>query len=301
MQDQIEPVATWETITPDVAQSILTMNTRNRVPSEHHVKKIATAMKAGHFRITGDAIRIGMDNVLYDGQHRLMACVQAEVPFRTLVIRGIEHDAMMVIDGGKSRTRQQQLFLAEGIKPEETDVALMLLRMGIGPQYTMVSNDTVATIIRKHADIRAVAAAYEEAPKFRLGANIPAAELILRANGYQAEAHAWRAVWTRGEKPELGEVAHGFREELIAKTEGNKAADKLWTAKFRRDVLPGVIMRTAGHAPPATRYYPTTWKFPGMTAERLLTVINFDTPQPVAVAAMTDAPPDVINRMARKT
>ncbi|MDP2620568.1 MAG: hypothetical protein Q8P46_10395, partial [Hyphomicrobiales bacterium] len=71
-------------ITPELAREWLEKtNRKNRPLSELKWTAYAVDMLEGRWQYNGDAIRFGSDGVLLDGQHRLMACVEAGIPFET--------------------------------------------------------------------------------------------------------------------------------------------------------------------------------------------------------------------------
>lgn len=277
-----------ETITPEIAREILTRNTNNRAISKRHVDTIAIAITNGHYHLTGEAIRIANDGTLLDGQHRLTACIQANKPFETAVIRGLDTSAMLVIDGGKKRSRQEQLRIARGIDENVTDTALMLLRMGNGNKYSTIDSDTVVAIIDKHPMIAETAAAYKDAAKFRLGSNIAAAELIIRALGYQEHADNWRAVWVDGSHPSTANAPHALRETLIRIPEMKTTVQRTWNHNTRRRVLQQTTLRylitdrvIKNHVTAAP------FIFPVASSQKLLTTTRFDEDQPTPIMAMT--------------
>lgn len=99
------PARVRMTITPELAQQWLeTTNTHNRKTSETHWTQLAIDMIEGRWRYNGDAIRFGSHGLLLDGQHRLMACVEAKMPFETDVILGLDPEVMSTIDHPKVRT-----------------------------------------------------------------------------------------------------------------------------------------------------------------------------------------------------
>lgn len=79
-----------ETITPDCAKEMLDKHTGGRHLKIHHINKLADAMKNGKWIMNGEAIKITSDDQVVDGLHRLFACIQADVPFETVVVRGID-------------------------------------------------------------------------------------------------------------------------------------------------------------------------------------------------------------------
>jgi len=104
---------TVETITPEIAHEWLGFNTHNRNAKAPPVGRYAEDMAAGAWPVAGDPIRFDWSDppVLLDGQHRLLACIQAEVPFSTVVIRGLDPDVMPMIDQGSKRTLADVLKL----------------------------------------------------------------------------------------------------------------------------------------------------------------------------------------------
>jgi len=68
-------------------------------------------MKAGRWDVNGETIKFN-GKQLIDGQHRLQACIEADVAFAAVVVRGIDADAMH-IDRGMPRTIGQWLSHAK--------------------------------------------------------------------------------------------------------------------------------------------------------------------------------------------
>ena len=49
-------------------------------------------------------IKLDQFGQVMDGQHRLLACIMAAMPIRSLVARGVDRDVFPVLDTGKNRT-----------------------------------------------------------------------------------------------------------------------------------------------------------------------------------------------------
>lgn len=88
-------------MTPEMATELLDRNKLNRPLKDHHVQRIARAIKAGRWRYNGDTIKIAINDDVLDGQHRLWAIIEAKKPVKTLIVRGIEPDAFSTIDTGR--------------------------------------------------------------------------------------------------------------------------------------------------------------------------------------------------------
>lgn len=100
------------TVTPDLARDWVLLNTRNRVVRYTKVARYARDMKAGNWVLNGETIKIAADGTIIDGQHRLYACIQAETPFETIVIRGLPLTVQDTVDTGSARTMNDQFGLA---------------------------------------------------------------------------------------------------------------------------------------------------------------------------------------------
>lgn len=105
------PVPVVMTITPDLAREWTLLNTRNRAVRYNRVAKFARDMAAGKWLLNGETIKIVTDGTILDGQHRLYACMQAEVPFDSIVIRGLPVEAQDTIDTGAARSMADQFGL----------------------------------------------------------------------------------------------------------------------------------------------------------------------------------------------
>lgn len=91
-------------ITPSDAKDFLASSgMRNRPTNASRVAAYAAAMKAGEWLENGETIIFGENYEILDGHHRLLACIQANVPFTTLVVCNVDTDAFHTIDTGASR------------------------------------------------------------------------------------------------------------------------------------------------------------------------------------------------------
>lgn len=286
MSNQGQPKITIETITPTIAKSIMEKNSRNRTINRHQVAKIATYMRTNGFRLTGDPIRIGADGTLFDGQHRLAACIEANTPFDTVVIRELPDDVLYVIDSGKSRSTRDKLEIARSIKPWVTDCIISLLQMtdGYGVART-VRADHLALIIEKHPAITETATAYKTASRFGMLGAIAAAELILKANGYQTAAAYWRALWVDGLSDPSTRAALAFRQRLIANVEASP--NEKWSLSKKMNILPTIIIRTAQEADAPKVWRADLKRFPSVGYNRLMSGIDFNTNRKTEPAMMT--------------
>lgn len=94
-----------EMITPQRAVEILdTKNFNNRAISQMTVDRYAQEMKARRWKLNGEPVIFGKSGRLIDGQHRLKACIQANVTFDTLVVKGADDDVFDTVDDGRVRS-----------------------------------------------------------------------------------------------------------------------------------------------------------------------------------------------------
>lgn len=98
-----EPDVKIERITPGKAREYLGFNTHNRSLRNRVVMAYANDMRAGDWLWNGESVKFAQDGTLLDGQHRLAAVVEADVPVRMLVIRGLPNRTQETMDGGAKR------------------------------------------------------------------------------------------------------------------------------------------------------------------------------------------------------
>lgn len=111
-QQKQEVTATVETITPALAQDLLSTNTKNRKTRVRTIKAYARDMVAGNWKMSGEPIKIDTAGNLRDGQHRLAAVIESGVSVPMLVVRGVTIDSQRVMDSGIRRNVTDQLDMA---------------------------------------------------------------------------------------------------------------------------------------------------------------------------------------------
>lgn len=99
------------TVTPKLAEHLLARNTHNRGISKARVEQYAGDMRRGEWQLNGEAIKIAVDERILDGQHRLVAVLEADVDVQMLVISGLPHAAQETMDQGRNRTMGDVLKL----------------------------------------------------------------------------------------------------------------------------------------------------------------------------------------------
>ncbi len=108
------PTAQVVTLTSGLAEQLITRHVSNRDIRPGRVTKYRTDMLAGHWTLNGQAIIIDKNGALIDGRHRLTAIIGTDAAIQTLLVVGVEPDAMTTIDQALPRTAGDYL----GIKGE---------------------------------------------------------------------------------------------------------------------------------------------------------------------------------------
>jgi hypothetical protein len=109
------------TISPEQATKMLTNNPSNRKISNISVTQYAEDMINKKWMNNGDTIRVFNptgnprlpieEHKLIDGQHRLSACVKAQIPLNTLIVVVDDQKVFETIDTGKKRSPSDTLSI----------------------------------------------------------------------------------------------------------------------------------------------------------------------------------------------
>jgi hypothetical protein len=91
-------------ITPEMALLILGLNTHNRPVQSLTVDRYRDLITDGKWRLSIEAIGFSYDGVLINGQHRLLAIIEAGIPVAMTCWFGCEPEEFEVIDVPKIRT-----------------------------------------------------------------------------------------------------------------------------------------------------------------------------------------------------
>lgn len=97
------PHVSIETITPQIAETYLSMNVENRPVRQSVVDRYAADMAAGQWKFAGEPIQFAHGRLL-NGQHRLLACVKSQQSITVVVVRNVDPEAFEVMDTGMKRS-----------------------------------------------------------------------------------------------------------------------------------------------------------------------------------------------------
>lgn len=93
------------TITPEIAKNILDRgNYDNRNVRKSHVQNLASRILRGEWKLTPQGIILHTSGRLLDGQHRLLAVIQAETPVTTTVFTVSDESVFKTLDQGAKRS-----------------------------------------------------------------------------------------------------------------------------------------------------------------------------------------------------
>lgn len=108
------------TVSPAQAAALLRFNRRNREVRRGKVKSFAAKIVAGRFRLTHQGIAFDTAGNILDGQHRLMAVVEAKLPIRCLAHFNEPDENFRFIDRDLSpRTTADDLYELGEVGPRD--------------------------------------------------------------------------------------------------------------------------------------------------------------------------------------
>lgn len=157
-------------ITPKIAQQMLQKNTDNIPPNIAKARLYASVMIKGDWLLNGDTIRFDKDGVLLDGQNRLIACIDADISFKTAIVVGLDSGVFNTIDQGRVRSKANllaRLYSDEITKPQSTALssaipkiifhdagyAVSTAKSGSGKKLSIPSVDEIDNWIKENPTI----------------------------------------------------------------------------------------------------------------------------------------------------
>lgn len=101
-------------VTPEIAEKLIKFNTKNRSVKKNTVRFYSKQMNGGKWIFNGEPIQFNVNQVMSNGQHRLMAQIEAQETLPLLIVRNIPEDAYKTIDQQHTRSLGD-MFEMEGI------------------------------------------------------------------------------------------------------------------------------------------------------------------------------------------
>lgn len=188
MTTQAQPTVRYKTITPEEAHVMLKRSRRKNVPTKKRkIDQYARAMIDGKWDpYNSQAISVDENEDIVNGHQRLMACVQANKPFRTLLIIGVPPETFRNEDTGRSRDVGHFFALLGEKNYMELAVGARLLylwerglwRYGIGGINAVpMTNEDLQEELKRRSGLREAAAVYNKS-KAALRGRFPAGLVV---------------------------------------------------------------------------------------------------------------------------
>ena len=140
-----------ENITPGKAQQYLNTSAGNRVISKIYVHSYADTMKRGAWMLNGVPIIFDFNGHLLDGHHRLAAVIEAGIPVRFDVVRGVDPAAFTTFDCGRHRNVGQLLSM-QGIKHYNLVGSIVVANDRLIKNGRLYTNNTVNSGFEKNTN-----------------------------------------------------------------------------------------------------------------------------------------------------
>lgn len=226
------------TIYPDDAEKLLENNPINRKPSKKVIKQYADDMKNGDFLFSNHTVCLSDEGKLLDGQQRLMACVEADSPFSTILVEGLPEHVIKVIDSGKKRSYADQLgmdgyanaaLLAASVKM----LGLIALQNPKDSGWTFTQ---LNRIFEKHEGL-VDSVQYCKNAFNKSGALLAAIHYIAKNTGYEDRADLFIESWKGKVFNYEHDPVHYVRQKLIKADATDKKVNKMPTVTRMRYIM----------------------------------------------------------------
>lgn len=102
-------------VTPKFAEELLTRNPNNRDVSKSKVRQYADAMKRGQWMLNGENVKFDREGNILDGQHRLLAVVEADAEVPLTFVTGLPIEVKRTVDTGRNRSTADVLAMRGGV------------------------------------------------------------------------------------------------------------------------------------------------------------------------------------------
>lgn len=232
-----EITAEFVHITPGTAKDWLTRSeVKNRDWRPSNKKSLIEAMQRGKFVLNGEAIIFDSRDNILDGHHRLQACVEADIPFDSLVVRGVDRSVMSTMDTGASRDIVDDLTIQSpahkeinGIVGKVLPLILKYTTRHLAPYWRTVPGKR--EILERNPDITAAAAATLNQASKTVRESVIGALRYLGGMGHRDKTEVYLSQLCNGENIKNGDPGYAVREYLLSTTKRlskNRASLNNW-------------------------------------------------------------------------
>jgi hypothetical protein len=209
------------TVDAAAARRLLAINTGNRRVSQRRIGQLAAQMRGGHYENTGEPIIVSDNGVLNNGQHRLLAVIEADAAVEMDIRFGIPRKAFVKTDTGAARSGADVLSIRNVSGAPQIAMALRLLiayERGL-PEHLRdyISNDEINRAYDRWPDIEQAAAkvqVYRFPPQIRSTPLFATTFLAMRAPR-AARVDEWLHVLATGLEAHREHPAYVLRERLL--------------------------------------------------------------------------------------
>lgn len=253
-------------VTPEMAGDWLELNTRNRPIRPRWVTHLANTIKRGEWRVNGETIKLSSERLL-DGQHRLLAIIEANTAIQTNVSFDVDDDAFATIDVGRPRTAGDILAL-DGHPNSQRLAAIARMLWNYERGYAVSMHNEIPTnveireIVERHPRLEEAARIAYQARHLLPGAiaGLLVYQFALRDTAYASIF--WDALIT-GENLSKNSPIYRLRERLLANRASSRKMGavelyvltvKAWNA-YRYNVPVQLLRYNADH--PITEIMPS--------------------------------------------
>lgn len=214
------------TITPEMALHWLSRLDNCRPLNQGIVDRYARDMKAGNWPESGETIKWDVDDMCFDGEHRLRACVLAQVPFESWVVTGLPRQAARMVDQGHKRQLNQVLKNAgERYSVALASAATLLWRYergwadGFADRVAKPSIAELAALIEREPGLRTstelVHGSFSKAARLARSSTVPTLIHFIGSKTHGELATTFIEQMHSGSGINKGDPAHTLRERLI--------------------------------------------------------------------------------------
>lgn len=148
-------------VSPQLAAEWLkNFNKKNRPVSQTLINKLARRMTESRWRLNGQGLVFGTDEVLLDGQHRLLAIIESGCTIELLLVEGVDPSTWDTLDDGKTRSAGDVLGREGFINPMALASAARWLHRyesnmmrSAGSGRGQVSNGEILDLINGNPDL----------------------------------------------------------------------------------------------------------------------------------------------------
>jgi len=116
-------------ITPELAQRILLKNTNNRPVSRANIDYLINEIKTGKWKEISDPIQISYEDILINGQHRLMSIIKSGVAVPLRIETTVDASTFTILDTGRKRNAADALSINNIPNTTVTSTTIRLIKI----------------------------------------------------------------------------------------------------------------------------------------------------------------------------